>query len=368
MSREFPPDMGGIGNYSYELANALSQNGNEVTVITKQSNEKFKDETFEVLKLPYSKRNNFVSMVYTLVFGSFKLYKELKNNYDVVHLVDPSYQIVGYFVSLVKNYNLIITVHGSEVIRFSNKRIFKNIMTRLYNKTDKLICVSNYTKELLINNFKVKNKISVVPCGISNNFILKKVQRESTREKYNIGSKDTVLFTLARLDPRKGHDIVLKVLKEGNINSENVKYFIGGIGPDEKRLKALVTKYGIEDKVKFLGKIDENEKTELYDACDIFVMPNRQDKYNVEGFGISYLEAGARGKLAIANNQGGARDAIIHRKTGILLNEGQETIELAKEINFFIENPSVMKKYGENSKKRILKNFTWKTIANTIYS
>ncbi|WP_373370372.1 glycosyltransferase [Alkalicoccobacillus plakortidis] len=107
----------------------------------------------------------------------------------------------SYFVYKIKEFNFIITSHGSEIIRFSKRKMAKRIIGEMYNNAEKVVCVSSYTKSLLFDNFNIKNKnkIVVIPCGVSEAFINSENKRELIRKRHNISPQTILLFTLARL-------------------------------------------------------------------------------------------------------------------------------------------------------------------------
>ena len=83
----------------------------------------------------------------------------------------------------------------------------------------------------------------------------------------------------------------------------------------------LSKKLKIEKHVRFIGSINENQKKYIFNKTDLMVMPTIDETHNnsIEGFGISYIEAALFGIPSIASNVGGTAEAVIHNKTGIIL-------------------------------------------------
>ncbi len=88
------------------------------------------------------------------------------------------------------------------------------------------------------------------------------------------------------------------------------------------------------------------------------VMPtiDKSDKFSIEGFGIAYTEAALFGIPSIASNSGGTAEAVIDNETGIIL---KDLGDLEKEIINLLDNKDIRKKFGENAKKRVIKDFIW---------
>jgi phosphatidylinositol alpha-1,6-mannosyltransferase len=99
-----------------------------------------------------------------------------------------------------------------------------------------------------------------------------------------------------------------------------IRLSIVGDGPLRPSLEQLARELGIEARVTFHGRLRASDLEALYDSCDIFVMPSRLSRSGGgEGFGIVYLEASAHGLPVIAANEGGAIDAVVDGKTGLLV-------------------------------------------------
>ena len=111
----------------------------------------------------------------------------------------------------------------------------------------------------------------------------------------------------------------------------DIKYVCVGDGDERNNLRKFKKTIRIEKQVTFLPGIDENLKVALLNECDLFLMPSVIYKKSVEGFGISFIEAGSYGKASIGGKDGGQADAIEEGKTGYLcdgndLNSIYETI------------------------------------------
>jgi phosphatidylinositol alpha-1,6-mannosyltransferase len=99
-------------------------------------------------------------------------------------------------------------------------------------------------------------------------------------------------------------------------------YLIVGEGPDFDRISSLVTHGHLEGRVFLLGKVTEDYRNKLFHASDLFVMPNVEVDGDVEGFGIAAIEAGCCGLPVIASDLQGLKDAVLHGRTGFLVEAG----------------------------------------------
>jgi glycosyltransferase involved in cell wall biosynthesis len=162
----------------------------------------------------------------------------------------------------------------------------------------------------------------VIPCGIDFRrpepaaVDLATLER---RHRFRVGGR-RLLFSIARLVPRKGHvwfvSEVMPRLGEGYL------FVLAGAGPERGAIEDAVARRRLGERVVLLGGVGEEEKLGFYDQADLFVMPNRHVEGDLEGFGITLIEAAARGLPAVASRTDGIPDAVIEGRTGYLVPEG----------------------------------------------
>ncbi len=133
-----------------------------------------------------------------------------------------------------------------------------------------------------------------------------------------IGGRRPVIATVARLEPRKGVDAVIRAMPDVLARHPGCIYAIAGGGEDRERLEQLAADLNVRQAVLFLGRVTSAEKAALLAMADVFAMPVRREGRSVEGFGISYSEAGWFGVPALAGRDGGAGDAVLDGETGLL--------------------------------------------------
>ncbi len=136
--------------------------------------------------------------------------------------------------------------------------------------------------------------------------------------KARIGGRSPVIVTVARLEPRKGIDSVIRAMPAIRESHPAAVYLVGGGGDDRERLETLAASLGVAESVVFLGRVSDAEKAALLASADVFAMPVRRVGNSVEGFGISYLEAAWFGVPALGGRDCGAADAVLDHETGLL--------------------------------------------------
>lgn len=172
------------------------------------------------------------------------------------------------------------------------------------------------------------------------------------------GSDAPVLLTVSRLEPRKGIDQVIRSLPALIQDYPDLVYAVGGTGADRARLEGLAKDLGVAHHVRFLGFVPEALKPALYEAADVFVMPVRREGDSVEGFGIVYLEAAYYGTPALAGADGGAVDAVLDEKTGLVV-DGLDGNAITAQLHRLLGGGALRARLGEAAKKRARSEFSW---------
>ena len=352
VTRNFPPDVGGMQILMGGLSESLLNHG-PVKV--------FADE------YPNSNIYDSKSPINIERVKGIKLFRKYTKANLVNNFMNTNPSIRALFVDHWKSLELIKTeylkktksfclLHSKEI----NHEIGSSLNKRLIKSTNKanfIVANSNFTKDLAIKVGIDSSKIRVIFPGIQ--------QPKSIENEFKMKAeaifKDSFprIITIARLEKRKGHDKILMSIKNLKAKFPNIKYISIGFGAEENSLKKLSKALSIEKEVIFLKDIDENLKLSLISASNLFFMPSRIDKKSVEGFGISYMEAASYGIGSIGGKDGGASDAIVHNKTGLICDGNDLNSIYEAVINFFANNK--FSDFGKSAQK-FSENFHWNKV------
>ncbi len=251
-----------------------------------------------------------------------------------------------------------VLAHGMELSPEAPARKARRIASA-FGRTQAIIANSAYTAALARRFVRGDAPpIVVVPPPVP-------AQSEPTAEALAaidalIAGRRPVLATLARLEPRKGIDAMLRALPATRRAFPQAVYLIAGAGADLGRLEALAASLGVADVAHFLGRVDEAQKAALLARADLFAMPTRRDGDSIEGFGIAYIEAAFRGKPALAGRAGGAADAVIDGETGLLC-DGDNDAEIEAALLRLLSDEPLRKKLGDAAAARARGELTWST-------
>lgn len=365
---DFKPEGGGTAEYTHQIARHLSLAGDNVMVLSKRMD---KDKEFDST-CPYKVyRHNFVSLLTNNrvrgYIDSYPVIRRIAREHHVDIIISNTLQSranMCQFVSRLLGIRYCILTYGLE-INLKVGLLERIRRTAAMRGADKVFCVSSFTQSLVMKYGVTRNRTSVISGGISiEDFKISGDKSQSPITlKFGLEHKK-VIFTMARLVERKGIDMVIRALPKILQRVPEVVYLIAGDGPYQGELKRLVQEYGVEVHVIFAGRVDKSELQDFYDACDLFIMPNRELKNgDVEGFGIVFAEANACGKPVIAGRSGGAVDAVRDNQTGLLV-DPLDIDEIADAVIHLLKNPEIAKQMGENGRKRVEKELTWNKLVS----
>ena len=162
------------------------------------------------------------------------------------------------------------------------------------------------------------------------------------------------VFAIGRLVPQKGFDVLLRAFAVANVLSHDL--LLAGDGPERPTLEALAAELNLGARVSFLGRADRAQVPSLFAGSSFFVLPSRAD----EGLPVVCAEAMAAGKAVIATRSGGAPEAVLHGKTGLVV-EREDVTGLAFAIARLAEDDAKRQAFGTAGATRS-ELFSWRAV------
>jgi glycosyltransferase involved in cell wall biosynthesis len=225
--------------------------------------------------------------------------------FDVIHAHDWMTYPAGITVAAISGKPLVVHVHSTEFDRSGehvNQMIY-DIERKGMHAADKVIAVSNYTRNIIINRYGVSSeKVEVVYNGVEYNG-----NDNITFGKTKIGRDEKIVLFLGRITMQKGPEYFLMAAKKVLEVIDNVKFVMAGAGDLMKRAVEMAAGLGIGHKVLFTGFLHGEDVERIYRMADLFVMPSVS-----EPFGLVPLEALANDIPVIISKQSGVSEVLIH--------------------------------------------------------
>ena len=347
VTRSFPPEIGGMQNLMWGLANELSKHYMIKVFANYHENHKLFDEqvSFSIERV-----------------GGIKLLRKYRKAQLINEFIKEN-NIEGIIADHWKSLELIKTskkkyclIHSKEINHKKTSNINKRLVSVL-NNVEKVIANSEFTKNLAIDCGVNENKIIVINPGVDTIEELNKKSLDKVESLLKV--KSPRLITVSRFDKRKNHEKVVMALRNLKQIYPDIVYICIGHGDEEENIKKLVKELDLEGQVMFFKDISNELKNALVAKSNIFVMPSVIHKKSVEGFGIAYVEAAQYGVPSLGGKDGGAADAIEHEKSGLIC-DGNNLDDIYLSINSMLENKKYLE-YGKGAKDRVSK-FYWFSI------
>lgn len=364
ISNYYHPDIGGIETTARDCVNSLLGEENVAQRVFCFSHGR-KNRMEEVDGVPVVRAGSILKISsQSLSLSYYKLLKREISSFspDVVIFHFPNPFGAHYLLKLLKkrkNIKLILWWHLDITKQKILGKFFRGQTRRLMERAEKIVATSpNYilgSKFLYANRQKCTVICSCVsPEAVkADEGVLKKAE-EIRRENKN----KTILFALGRHIPYKGLSFLVQASK---LLDESFAVFIGGEGPLTKSLKKLARG---DEKVRFLGKIGDDEKNAYLCACDIFCFPSITKN---EAFGLALAEAMTFAKPAVTFHieGSGVNFVSLNGVTGLEV-DNQNVEKYAAAILKLAKDDALRLSLGKAARERVQENFTFEIFSKKV--
>ena len=242
------------------------------------------------------------------------------------------------------------------------------IETRILRRCDAIISSTGLEEQDLVDLYAADGaKITVIPPGVDAEYFHPPSNKESLKKELGL-SADPVVFSLGRLDPRKGFDLYLRAAAQVRRESSRgslVQFLLSAGTSDEdeheaaerERLQRLAKSLQLGDSLIWRPVLPESDIPRYYGASDLFVMPSRY-----ELFGIVMLEAMACGVPVVATKFGGPPEVITDGENGRLV-DPTNIPSFASAIAGLLDDPDERMRMGEIARETIESKYSWERLA-----
>ena len=256
--------------------------------------------------------------------------------------------------------HIVALTHGHEVW-WARMPFFSAALRRIGAQADQMTYLGEFTRGAVANALlrEDHSKLVHLPPGVDLSRFTPAAKSVELQKKWGIEDA-SVIVSIGRLVARKGSDQLMpEVLKQ----VPKSKLLLVGTGNYQKRLERLVRNLKVEESVIFTGRVDHDLLPDYFRLGDIFAAPcrSRYGGLEVEGLGIVYLEASACGVPVIAGKSGGAPDAVLDGKTGLLVN-GRDHREVSAALIKLLSDQPLRQKMGADGRVWMEQLWSWEGI------
>lgn len=360
VTNDFPPKVGGIQSYLWELWRRLP--ADEVTVLTaaypgaaafdRTAGMRI-ERTQETVLLPTRSLRERVDRLATEVGAE-------------IVLLDPALPLGHLGPALRHPYGVI--VHGAEVTVPGRVPPMRQALARVARGAEVVVAAGGYPAEEAERAAGRGLPVVLVPPGVDTTRFtpLDPGERAATRQRWEVAPERDLVVSVSRLVPRKGMDVLVEAAARLAPTHPRLEVLVGGTGRDRRRLERLVERTGAP--VRLLGRVPDVDLPALYGAADVFAMNCRTRWLGLEqeGFGIVFLEAAATGVAQVAGSSGGAAEAVVHGETGLVTDDPSSAPELADALAELLGQPERRAEMGTAARERAEAEFSYDVLADRL--
>ena len=248
------------------------------------------------------------------------------------------------------SFDLVLVFYSADLVTLNKKNMKTSIYLQGYpkerkildevglSKADSMICCSKHVLKEMNSGFGMKLKEVYYPAPDVKSFVPKELER------------DIEILYLGRLTERKGADLLVESLKL--IEDNFCKCIIAGTGEIEKKVRSLIKRYNLDNKIKLIGPVEKGMAIELLNRSKIFVLPARSR----EPYPNTIMEAMCMGAAVVSTFVGGIPEIVKSNKEGILVEPGNVK-DLSNAINDLLLNPGKLQDISNCGKKKMNRMF-----------
>jgi len=357
VTNDFPPKVGGIQTYLWELWRRLPPEGFAVLTTAHP------DATAFDAAQPFRVERTSGTVLWPtpdLCRRIDRLAAKLDAGFVVL---DPALPLGAVGPQLARPY--LVVAHGAEIPVAGRIPVVGAILGRVLRGGAGAVAGGNYAAAELARAAGRPLDVAAIPPGVdTQRFVpVPEQERPVIRRSFGLPEDGPLVVNVGRLVPRKGADVLIEAVARLRSRHPDLTLAVAGAGRDRQRLERLATRRRAP--VRFLGRVADDRLPALYACGDVFAAPNRArwGGLEQEGFGIVFVEAAACGIPQVAGDSGGAPEAVVHGETGLLVERPGFPSEVASALERLIGDPLERHRLGQQSRRRAVDLFAYDVLA-----
>jgi len=335
----FPPNWGGVETVTDTIARGTSDLGLDVSVVCFDMQS---SDTIENGVRIVRCKEQLKPASQPLGLRYFITCLKLGRRADIVHLHAPNMLAALAAVLLPRKTQVVLHWHSDVVGKGLVAKLMRPLERRMIAISRRIICTSQRYADASKPLSKVRDKIRVVPIGISDHPYIQLTKPDRP-----------IVLSIGRLVPYKGFEVLIAACKHIDAG---VKCLVVGDGPLRDDLQDQITAAEMQDRVFLLGQVDNVELAGLLKSATLYCMPSIERS---EAFGVVLLEAMAHGLPVVATNIPGSGVPWVnaHGISGINV-APNDPKALAQACNSILLDRALRRKYAQGARKRYEEKFS----------
>ena len=359
VTNDFPPKIGGIQSYLWELWRRLPADATTVLTTPHPGAAPFDAaapmrivRTRDPVLLPHP--------------GLARQIRALAAEMGAeIVLLDPALPVGALGPRLGMPYGVVL--HGAEITVPARLPALSAVLARVLRSASLVISAGGYAAAEAVRCAAHDLPVVEVPPGVDTQRFtpLDADRRQQARRGFGLGS-GPLIVGLSRLVPRKGFDTVIKAAAQLAPRHPGLQLAIAGAGRDRSRLERLAR--SVSAPASFLGRISSDTVPQFMAMADVFATPcrSRWAGLEQEGFGIVFVEAAACGVPAIAGRSGGSHEAVSHGHTGLVVDRPADSDDVGAAIDDLLSSPDRRAAMGAAARQEAEQQFSYERLAEQL--
>ena len=366
VTNDFPPKIGGIQNYLWDLWSRLDPSS--FVVLTASSDAGAGQ--FDTAQAERGVRIERVpsSILFFPTAGALAAVTRCVEEHAIdLVLLDPAVPLGLLGPRLGVPYGVIL--HGAEVAIPGRLPGARTALARVLGGARVIVSAGRYPASAgRLATRGLTAPVVEIPPGVDTAAIspLSAPERRAARARLGLPARGPLVVSISRLVPRKGMDVLIEAANRLSASYPDLIVAIAGDGRERSRLEGRAASSTAT--VRVLGRVSDEDRDALVGAADLFVMAcrNRWAGLEQEGFGIVFLEAAAAGVPQIAGDSGGASEAVSDGVTGLVVETPGDPGAVAEAMRSLLADPTLRRRMGRAARVRVQESFDNDVLASRL--
>ncbi len=357
----FYPHLGGVESHVMGISRELASRGHEVTVITTRHTpsapERETMDGFDVVRV----KPRMIALRTPIAPRIRAVLKGLPADVLHAHLPPPLSAHYAADASEARGVPLVLTYHCDVEIPSPLGSLIETLYRRSLGAStlERAAKVIVTTKTYAATSRAVwRHDPAVIPNAVDVHRFHPEIDGMAVRQRLKLPADQPVALLVGRIVPHKGVEHFIEAARY----LPAVRFLVAGEGSSLEGMERLAATLGVKDRVRFLGRISQENLPKIYAACDLFVLPSVS---RLEAFGIVALEAMATGKPVVVADIPGVREVIEDGREGLLADPVNPQ-DLAEKMRRLVEDPALRLEMGRRGREKVLANFTTEKVVDQL--